>query len=122
MMLWPGREEPKCNWEKKISQGNTLNLSSWWMSSHCGTHIDTPYHFFQDGLTVDQIDPEVFIGECIVLDLETLGVDIVDLGLLKKIEWATRILFRSKHSIPNQSRVYHNHPALLTAEAAAYLI
>ena len=32
------------------------NVSQLCMSSHVGTHIDAPYHFFNDSKTVDQID------------------------------------------------------------------
>lgn len=122
MMLWPGRKPPQCEWEKKISEGDALNLSSWRINSHCGTHIDAPYHFFEDGLTVDKIDPGILIGECMVVDLVAIGVDILDLAQLKKMKLAARILFRSTHSSPYPSKRYQKHPALLTAEAAAYLI
>ncbi len=36
---------------------------------HGGTHIDAPIHFYQDGLTVDQIPLERLIGEGVVVDV-----------------------------------------------------
>ena len=38
-------------------------------SIHTGTHIDAPYHFIPDGLTIDEVDLDVFFGEAILLDL-----------------------------------------------------
>lgn len=38
-------------------------------SIHTGTHIDAPYHFVPDGLTMDQVGLETFIGPAIVLDI-----------------------------------------------------
>ncbi len=37
--------------------------------SHTGTHMDAPYHFLEEGLTVDRIPPERLIGSAAVLDL-----------------------------------------------------
>ena len=44
----------------KIDNGSitTSNIS---MSSHTGTHIDAPHHFFNDGITIDEINPKLFI-------------------------------------------------------------
>jgi arylformamidase len=37
--------------------------------THSGTHLDAPYHFLEDGKTVDQIDPGNLTGVGAVLDL-----------------------------------------------------
>ena len=37
--------------------------------THTGTHMDAPYHFLEDGLTVDRIPPERLVGRAAVLDL-----------------------------------------------------
>ena len=36
------------------------------MCVHNGTHIDAPYHFLNDGNTVEQIPLEYFVGTCYV--------------------------------------------------------
>jgi kynurenine formamidase len=38
------------------------NITQISMSTHQGTHLDAPYHFFDDGKTVDQIPLERFYG------------------------------------------------------------
>ena len=37
--------------------------------THTGTHMDAPYHFLEDGATVDRIPPEQLVGRAAVLDL-----------------------------------------------------
>lgn len=38
-------------------------------STHTGTHCDAPYHFFDDGETIDRIPLETYVGNAVVLDL-----------------------------------------------------
>ncbi len=47
--------------------------------SHTGTHVDAPYHFLEDGATVDAIPPSALVGRAAVLDVrEDLAGPIVD--------------------------------------------
>ncbi|NHM32898.1 cyclase family protein [Neobacillus terrae] len=39
------------------------------MSDHSGTHMDAPYHFFKDGLTIEQIPIDATMGNAIVIDV-----------------------------------------------------
>lgn len=39
------------------------------ISTHTGTHCDAPYHFFEDGTTIDQVPLETYVGPAVVLDL-----------------------------------------------------
>jgi kynurenine formamidase len=39
------------------------------MTTHTGTHIDTPLHFVPEGKSVDQLPVEAFMGEGVVIDL-----------------------------------------------------
>ncbi|GAF94079.1 unnamed protein product, partial [marine sediment metagenome] len=36
-----------------IEKGDSANTSKWEFPNHLGTHIDFPYHFFQNGQTVE---------------------------------------------------------------------
>jgi kynurenine formamidase len=44
------------------------------MTTHTGTHIDTPLHFISEGKSVDQLPIEVFMGDGVVIDLSHKGV------------------------------------------------
>ncbi len=45
------------------------NISQLSMSTHFGTHLDAPFHFFEDGETVEQLDLRRGIGPAVVIDL-----------------------------------------------------
>ncbi|WP_284036527.1 cyclase family protein [Neobacillus sp. 114] len=38
------------------------------MSDHSGTHMDAPYHFFKDGLTIEQIPIDATMGDAVLID------------------------------------------------------
>ena len=39
------------------------------ISTHTGTHMDAPFHFFEDGKTIDQVPLETYVGNATILDL-----------------------------------------------------
>jgi arylformamidase len=39
------------------------------VSAHLGTHVDSPYHFVQDGQSIDQIPLDKVVGPCVKIDL-----------------------------------------------------
>jgi arylformamidase len=39
------------------------------ISTHTGTHVDAPFHFFEDGTTIDEVPLESYVGPAVVLDL-----------------------------------------------------
>jgi kynurenine formamidase len=63
-------------WDPKISVvvHNTVstigyNITQFSMSTHQGTHLDAPFHFYDDGRTVDQIALDRFYGPATLVDL-----------------------------------------------------
>lgn len=49
------------------------NISQISMSSHQGTHLDAPFHFYDDGKTLDQMRLEQFYGPATLIDLAPGG-------------------------------------------------
>ena len=47
----------------------SYNITQLSLSTHQGTHLDVPFHFYDDGLTVDQMPLERFYGLAILVDL-----------------------------------------------------
>jgi arylformamidase len=45
------------------------NITEISMSTHQGTHLDVPFHFFDDGKTIDQVPLERFYGPATLVDL-----------------------------------------------------
>ncbi|MBN2580444.1 MAG: cyclase family protein, partial [Pirellulales bacterium] len=49
------------------------NITQISLSTHQGTHLDAPFHFFDDGKTLDQIPLERFYGPAVLVDLAPGG-------------------------------------------------
>jgi arylformamidase len=67
-------------WDPKISVvvHNTVtsigyNMSQISMATHQGTHLDAPFHFYDDGKTIDQIPLDRFFGPAVLVDLAPGG-------------------------------------------------
>ncbi len=97
-------------------------------TSHTGTHMDAPYHFLEDGMTVDRIPPAHLVGPAIVLDVrgEVEGTIIPAKALEKR--WPKRkhpnfVLLRtdwSRKRAPTQEYLF-DFPGL-DPEAAEWLV
>ena len=65
--VYPGDPSPIAEKVVSIDAGDVYNMSTLSMCVHNGTHIDAPYHFLNDGNTVEQIPLEYFVGTCYVV-------------------------------------------------------
>jgi arylformamidase len=72
--------QPNFPWDPKISvlPHNTVgsigyNITQISLSTHQGTHLDAPFHFYDDGRTVDQMDLGKFCGPAALVDLARGG-------------------------------------------------
>jgi kynurenine formamidase len=54
---------------------NGFNAETVTLNTHTGTHIDVPYHFLQDGRTVDDLPLDAFAGEAVFLDFRHKAAD-----------------------------------------------
>lgn len=68
--VFPGDPAPEGHRLMSMSEGDVCNLSTLYMCAHNGTHIDAPFHFFNDGKTVDELDISALCGECYVARLD----------------------------------------------------
>ena len=68
--VFPGDPSPKKTVKMQISKGDVCNLSEFSMCAHNGTHVDAPYHFCDDGKTIDRVDMDRFIGYAYVAEHE----------------------------------------------------
>ncbi len=97
---WPG--DPKVELERveKIEDGANANVSRVAMGVHTGTHVDAPFHFLEDGTTVDTLPLDILIGSVQVVDLGD-QVDLITADVLQKasiIRGVSRILFKTRNS------------------------
>ena len=101
-----------------FSNGDDLRLSAISLSAHLGTHLDAPLHFDVGGISIDQIDPDILIGEALVVEL--LTDDIIPPQALEPFlsPFCERILIKT-------SRALHLFPrptAFLSADTAEMLV
>lgn len=64
--VYPGDPKPVKQLLSSTMSGDAYNLTAFSMCAHNGTHIDAPFHFLDDGKTVEQLDLSVFVGGCYV--------------------------------------------------------
>ena len=100
--VFPGDESPKGELVRSMAEGELYNLSMLSMCAHNGTHVDAPFHFLNDGKTVDKMPLEAFVGDCFVVRHEG-DVSAEDAKeILKKAEAAAakeRILIAGKATV-----------------------
>lgn len=96
--VYPGDPPVQVTRVQTLEQGDVARVSHLSFSTHVGTHIDPPYHFIQDGKTLDHLPLEVLIGPARVVDVGDAAV--IDAALLQRLalDGATRVLFKTRNS------------------------
>ena len=69
-VVFPGDPVPERTMLKRIADGDICNLSYLKMCAHNGTHVDAPFHFVAEGLTIDQVPLRTWIGPAYVAAFE----------------------------------------------------
>lgn len=67
---WPGDTTYHYEPTWQMSQGSAVNLSKVTLGLHNGTHTDAPYHYDDQGLRMDQVPVDRYIGPARVVALE----------------------------------------------------
>lgn len=122
MLVWPG--DPQVSIEQVASvEQHGVGKSTFFFSSHTGTHIDAPNHFVENGIGVDKIRLEKLFGECEVLDFtkidhqEILPSDLKTINIKK----GARILFKTGNYRYLYSSKFPGSFVSLSKEGAEYL-
>src|ERR687892_2822798 len=66
MQVYPGDLQPKFDPHATI-KNDKLNVTKITLGSHTGTHVDAPWHFLQEGNSIDMEALDKFIGEAIII-------------------------------------------------------
>lgn len=67
MQIYPGDPQPKFEPHATIKDNN-VNVTKITLGSHSGTHVDAPWHFLQEGKSIDMEPLDKFIGEAAIID------------------------------------------------------
>jgi arylformamidase len=120
---WPDDPPVRVERIEDLERGDNHNLSLLSMSSHSGTHLDAPAHFFSGGRTIDEIDPENLIGTARVIEI--LDADSVKPAALEPllIRKGERILIKTRNSrLWREEKTFNKDYVYLTVEAALHFV
>ncbi len=96
--VWPGDPAIVFTKTQSITNGDACNVTEVLMGVHSGTHIDAPYHFYDNAMTVDAIAFDHLIGPCFVVDLS--AETIIGRSALEKHNLSSykRVLIKTRNS------------------------
>lgn len=98
MPTWPGDPPVWVREVEPFQEGSPARVSVISMGSHTGTHLDAPAHFLKEGATIDEMPPDVGLGEAHVVDVgETPVIEPEHLEGVD-LEAVERLLIRTRNS------------------------
>ncbi|MDR4507006.1 MAG: cyclase family protein [Candidatus Brocadiaceae bacterium] len=121
-ITWPGDPALSIKKVRFVSQDDTCTISELKLGTHCGTHIDAPYHFDESGITVDQIPLERLIGIATVFSIKNKEkIDLEEVKLLK-LENTKKVIFKTINSTYWKLSEFKKEFVYITKDAAHYLV
>ncbi|WP_221032761.1 cyclase family protein [Actomonas aquatica] len=100
---WPGDHPVVFTAAARIAEGSAVNLGNLSLSVHNGTHADAPYHYNENGTTIDQVPLDAYVGPAQVVDVR--GHATISVALLESLGAPTAprlLLHTGAWSAPDQ--------------------
>ena len=97
---WPGDPKPAIEKIESMDEGAHNNVSRISAGVHLGTHVDAPYHFLNDGATIEHLPLDILTGPCYVVQLPD-GIEAITAEVLDRTEITSemkRVLFGTRNS------------------------
>ncbi len=123
--IYPGDPEPKIEVATTI-ESEGYNLSSVLVGTQTGTHVDAPYHFTNEGDTIDKMELDYFFGEAVVIRVTEKGaneeITMADIESYKdKITPGKIVLFNTNWYKKVGTDAFFEHP-YVSEEVAVFLV
>lgn len=119
---YPGNPEYELQPVKRIAEGGSSNVSRLVLGTHTGTHVDAPWHFFDDRAGADELALELLIGRARVIQVPRRGgierEDLAGAGLREDI----RVLLKTPNSGFWSGEPFRTDYTHLTESGAKYLV
>ncbi|WP_167859710.1 cyclase family protein [Paenibacillus cymbidii] len=119
--------DPKC----AVIAHNTVdsigyNITQLSISTHQGTHLDAPFHFLDEGRTVEQLDLHQCIGDAVLIDLSAKQakepIDVADfLPYEASVKEGALIIYRTGWDRQFPHKHYFSDFPYMTIELARWL-
>ncbi len=103
---FPGDPPPVCERAMSMDRGDLYNLTNFSMCAHNGTHVDAPFHFINDGLTIDKAGLSAFVGDCCVVrrEGELTSNDVAEImETARSADAAKRLLIAGKAVVTEEA-------------------
>ena len=123
--VYPGDPIPNFSVATTIEKEG-YNLFNVFLGSQSGSHVDAPYHFSNQGATVDKMDLKHFMGKGLIIDMTyKKSKDKITLEEIQKydtqIESAEIVLFKTNWYKKAGTDEFYEHP-FLSKEGGEYLL
>ena len=123
--IYPGDPEPKIEVATTV-ENEGYNLSGVFVGTQTGTHVDAPYHFSNDGDTIEKMELDFFIGEAVVVRVtDKKANEKITMEDLKpyaeKITPGKIVLFNTNWYKKLGTEEFFEHP-YLSGEVAEFLV
>lgn len=93
--VWPS-DTPLAKKERlKLEKGHSINLSAFEATAHLGAHLNSPLITDPKGLSVGEMDLEMFLGLCQVIEVEAKPSEKIMVSQIKDEIKAPRVLFKT---------------------------
>jgi arylformamidase len=123
--LWPGDPEPRTYLMKSQEGGYRCNVTRIDTGVHFGTHLDAPCHFIEGGKSVEDLDLDVLVGPCVVVEIR----DVMEIGpehleAAGIPEGTERLILKTDNSAlwDDPSHAFVKEYAAITPAAAEWLV
>ncbi len=123
--VYPGDPVPNFSVATTI-ENEGYNLFNVSLGSQTGSHVDAPYHFSNQGPTIDKMDLKYFMGKGLIIDVthkkrkEEIVLEEIN-KYKKQIEEADIVLFKTNWYKKAGSEEFYDHP-FLSKEGGEYLL
>lgn len=122
MPTYPGNPEFELQPVKRMAAGDSSNNSRLVMGTHTGTHVDAPWHFFDDGAGADALRLDLLVGRTRVVEIRKRGGigpdELAEAGLREDL----RVLLKTSNSALWNGGSFHPDYTHLTEAGARYLV
>ena len=119
--VFPGQPRFDKRFILSLAKGERANVSGFSLTSHTGTHVDSPNHFIEDVDTIDKIPFERVMGRAHVFEMNVAErIDVPDIRPLK-IEPKSIVLFKTRNSTLWAERDFRKDYVYLTKGGAEIL-
>jgi len=127
--VYPGYPQPLRSSYTTVAKEGYASFV-WTFAEHTSTHVDSPAHFYDNALTIDQVPLNRYVGPGVVLDFRNKGTnyeitrDDIEDSLQKlgvKLPEKSILLFLTGYTDKSTTSEWMEHPTL-SGEASKYIV